>query len=145
MPIVHQSALFLPISPPVYLLPAPPKRLALPQPKIAGLLAAPIKTEHDHRLVRSKTSPASVPEMADTLENLVLNCPNFDDLLEAIGPIRTAAELEAEFAAIQARIEARFQQLYDYLSARAAHTGHHSARYSRYGNGQTKTGRTRNG
>lgn len=43
MLILHQSALFSPTSPPdpILLLPAPPKRPALPAPKIAGYLPAP--------------------------------------------------------------------------------------------------------
>lgn len=111
MGILHYStsAFALFTSPPVYLLPAPPQRLALPSPKIAGLLPA-----------RTPTRRKVTPEPAQTLENLVLNCPNFDDLLAAIGPIRPAAELEAEFAAIQARIEANVKQLYTQLTARSA-------------------------
>lgn len=127
MPIVHQSAPALFTSPPVYLLPAPPKRLALPAPKIVGYLPAPKSAAASTRQTslynqngrQRKTGQTVVPEVADSLENLVLNCPNFDDLLEAIGPIRPAAELEAEFAAVQARIEDRFQQLYRQLAVRS--------------------------
>lgn len=45
MPILLQSASISSTSPPVLLLPAPPKRLALPAPKIAGYLPAPAKCE----------------------------------------------------------------------------------------------------
>ena len=100
MPIVHHSVLYPSTSPPVLLLPAPPKRLMLPAPKIAGLLSpppAPPRTTSG-RLQGGELSQRVVRlEVADTWENAVRECRTFDELLALIGPIRPKAELEAEF------------------------------------------------
>src|SRR5450631_3709488 len=105
MQIVPQSALFspsvIPLQPP-YLLAAPPIRLALPAPHIAGLLPA---------LTPLRFSGWQVERINDRAKSI-------EEILREIGPIRSKAEMDAEIDEIVERGDRRIRQMWEAAQSR---------------------------
>lgn len=101
MVILQQSALFSPASPPVpiLLLPAPPKHLALPAPKIGGYLSAPACLTV---VVKTPVKRVVEAEIANPLLLIDIR-KDFDawwaEFERIHGRVRTTEEMDAELEA----------------------------------------------
>ena len=72
--------------------------LALPAPKIAGFLPAPRIAGLLPANVESYT--AAAPLRASRIEILFDDFPTYDEIVQAVGPIRTREEMNADLLAI---------------------------------------------
>ncbi len=121
MLILHHSALFSSTPPPVLLLPAPPefaartRRLALPAPKIAGLLPASTMNTagkdielplHGHDSISANVSIAPIKRVVEAeIANPARLLDDrergmwWEDIQRLLGPQKTQAEREADVLA----------------------------------------------
>lgn len=101
MAIVAQFPLISSTPPPVLLLPAPPKRPALPMPKIAGYLPAPnpstlmsiTPVRREKRVVAAEI--ANPAHLLDTSEHRA----SWEQIQHLLGPQKSQAEREADVLA----------------------------------------------